>query len=182
MKLKDEIKESSFKARRIVVSFLSILTATVVVFLAHLTLNIQSDLKEMKHELAAIKEITQKQPLPKMISAPFAVLEDTCSRCHNQQKFMGMQKTPYEIRRVIESMESHAVLDLSGKKQEQVYASLLLLRCAGCHTEGQIADFGNWPTNDLAMITQKKNIHAQAGIYRQDIEETLRVYTAIKNY
>ena len=32
------------------------------------------------------------------------------------------------------------------------------------------------------MITQKKNVHAQAGIYRQDIEETLRVYMAIKNY
>lgn len=112
--------------------FLAIVTAIVVVFQAQLTMRLSTELAVLKTQITAMK------PAAKTGGEvhPFAVLEQQCTSCHSERRFMGIHGTGSELENVMRHMENMPGAHLSPTDKDKIHNSLRLLQCTRCHDEG----------------------------------------------
>ena len=123
---------------RLLPFLLAIVTAIVVIFIAQILLDVKAELKEVKATVLKIEE-------EKIKSASFQVfkpLQENCTDCHNERKFMGIHGGDAEINNIINYMEQMPDIHLSPQDVEKVHSSMVLLKCAKCHDEEQLKVVG----------------------------------------
>jgi hypothetical protein len=123
---------------RLLPFLLTIVTAIIVVFIAQILLDVKAELMEVK---ASIKKM-EVEKIKSVSFQPFKALQENCTDCHNERKFMGIHGDDAEINNIIHFMEQMPDVHLSPQDVEKVHGSLVLLKCAKCHDENQLKVLG----------------------------------------
>jgi uncharacterized membrane protein len=64
------------------------------------------------------------------------ILTQNCVACHSARRLaVTLSMEPAEIQQTIERMQSHPGANISRSEFERITASLLVVRCARCHSE-----------------------------------------------
>ena len=118
--------------------FLAIVTVIVVIFLSQLVIDMRQDMKELRKEITSL----QQEPVMAANFEPFSALEQNCTRCHTERRFMGIHGSPDDIHAIIKHMETNPDLKLAAEDVDKVHAAMNLLKCTQCHDEMTIKKFG----------------------------------------
>jgi cell division protein FtsL len=119
---------------RLLPFLLTIVTAIIVVFIAQILLDVKAELLEVKATLRKMEE----EKIKSASFQPFKAIQENCTDCHNERRFMGIHGGDTEINNIIKYMEQMPDVHLSPQDVEKVHGSLSLLKCAKCHDESQL--------------------------------------------
>jgi hypothetical protein len=119
---------------RLLPFLLTIVTTIIVVFIAQILLDVKAELMEVKATLKKMEE----EKIKSVTFQPFKAIQENCTDCHNERRFMGIHGGDAEINNIIKYMEQMPDVHLSPQDVEKVHGSLALLKCAKCHDESQL--------------------------------------------
>lgn len=123
---------------RLLPFLLTIVTAIIVVFIAQILLDVRAELIEVKATLKKMED----DKIKNVSFQPFKPLQENCTSCHNERKFMGIHGSEGELKSIINFMNQMPDVHLSPEDIEKVHGSLVLLKCTKCHEEEQIKVLG----------------------------------------
>jgi hypothetical protein len=146
---------------------LAIITTIVVIFMAQILLDVKAELKEVK---TAMRNLEQEK-ISNVSFKPFTALEENCTSCHNERKFMGIHGGEAEITSVIKFMEQMPDVHLSSQDVDKIHGSLSLLRCVKCHDEEQLKILGTLSSAKQKEVIEKMSKKRGAGILPEDIDQ-----------
>lgn len=152
---------------RILPFLLTIVTAIIVVFMAQTLLDVKAELKEVKTALLKMEQ----EKISSASFKPFAVLEENCTGCHNERKFMGIHGGDAEITNVIKYMEQMPDVHLSPQDADKIHGSLELLKCVKCHEESTIKKLGMMSASKQHDIVESMSKKTGSGILSEDVNK-----------
>lgn len=163
---------------RLLPFLLTIVTAIIVVFIAQILLDVKAELKEVKTALLNMEQ----EKISSASFKPFGVLEENCTGCHNERKFMGIHGGDAEITNVIKFMEQMPDVHLSPQDADKIHSSLELLKCAKCHDESTIKKLGT-----MSAAKQKETIERMAkktgsGILSEDADKIQKALLKVQGF
>jgi hypothetical protein len=131
--------------------FLTVVTLIVVVFVAQILIKMQDELSGLKAEIALLTQ----EPVTAVDFAPFAPLDENCTQCHSERRFMGMHGSETDIQSIVDHMEMQADLALSPEDVDRVHAAMNLLKCAECHDEAALKKFAALNTSAQQKVLKR---------------------------
>lgn len=149
---------------KILPPLLTIVTVIVVIFIAQILLDVKGELKEVK---TTLKNMEQEK-VKAASFRPFQPLEENCTSCHNERKFMGIHGGDAEITNVIKYMEKMPDVHLSAHDAEKIHSSLELLKCAKCHDEEAIKKLGAMSSMRQLEIIERMAKKTGSGILPEE--------------
>lgn len=172
------MENKSHLFNRLLPFLLIIITTIVVVFMAQILLDMNAELKEVKTALLNMEQ-------EKVISTsfkPFGVLEENCTGCHNERKFMGIHGGDAEIANVIKFMEQMPDVHLSPQDADKIHGSLELLKCVKCHDESTIKKLGIMSTAKQKAIIELMAKKIGSGILPEDADKIQKALLKIQGF
>src|SRR5262245_25541166 len=93
--------------------------------------DVQQRVASLPADLATRRDVAALRPLPIR-----QILRQNCVECHSARRLaVTLSMEPAQIQSTIERMQSHPGANISRGEFDRISASLLVLRCAGCHNE-----------------------------------------------
>jgi mono/diheme cytochrome c family protein len=93
--------------------------------------DVQQRVASLPPDLASKRDVAALRPLQVR-----QILTQNCVQCHSARRLgTTVSMEPTEIQRTIERMQSHPGANIAQGDLERIGASLLVLRCARCHSE-----------------------------------------------
>ena len=163
---------------RLLPFFLIIVIAIVVVFVAQILLDVRNELREVKSALAKI----ESEKVKNVTFQPFKVLEENCTSCHSDRKFMGIHGTDTEITGIIQFMEQMPEVHLTPEDIDKVHNSLSLLKCVKCHDEQQMQILGVMNTSRQREILERMSKKSSGKILPEEIAQLQRILHKVQGF
>lgn len=163
---------------RLIPFLLTIITALVVVFIAQILLDVRAELIEVKSAL--IKMEVEK--IKSVTFQPFKALQENCTDCHNERKFMSIHGSDAEISDIIKFMEQMPDVNMSPQDVEKVHSSLTLLKCAKCHDESQLKVLGTMNAARQREIIERMSKKSGAKILPEEIDQILQTLLQVQGF
>jgi hypothetical protein len=93
--------------------------------------DVQRRVASLPADPATQRDVAALRPLPVR-----QILRQNCVECHSARRLgVTLSMEPAEIQATIERMQSHPGANISRSEFERITASLLVVRCARCHSE-----------------------------------------------
>ncbi|HZN52926.1 MAG TPA: hypothetical protein VFD81_19960 [Methylomirabilota bacterium] len=116
---------------RIVVLLAVLANLILVVALITQVRDLQRRVAGLPADLATRRDVAALRPLPVR-----QILTKNCVACHSARRLaVTLSMEPAQIQATIERMQSHPGANISRSEFERIAASLLVVRCARCHSE-----------------------------------------------
>lgn len=163
---------------RLLPFLLIIVTAVVVVFMAQILLDVRAEILEVK---AALKKMEEER-IKRVTFQPFRPLQENCTDCHNERKFMGIHGGEAEIGNIIKFMDQMPDVHLSPQDVQKIHGSLELLKCAKCHDEDQLNLLGTMSASRQREIIEKMSKKSGAEILPEDVDKIQRALLEIQGF
>jgi hypothetical protein len=92
---------------------------------------VQQRVASLPLDVASKRDVAALRPLPVR-----QIVTRNCVQCHSSRRLGAtVSMEPTEIQRTVERMQSHPGANIPSGELERIAASLLVLRCARCHSE-----------------------------------------------
>ena len=163
---------------RLLPFLLIIVIAIVVVFVTQILLDVRNELKEVKTTLLRI----ESEKIKSASFQPFKVLEENCTNCHSDRKFMGIHGTDTEITGIMHFLEKMPDVHLTSEEIDKVHSSLSLLKCVKCHDEQQIQILGAMNLTMQREILQRMSKKSSGKILPEEIEQLQRILLKVQGF
>lgn len=157
---------------------LTIVTTIIVVFIAQILLGIKAELNEVKATLQKMEE----EKVKNVTFQPFKPLQENCTSCHNERKFMGIHGGDAEINNIINYMEQMPDIHLSPQDVEKVHSSMVLLKCANCHDEQQLKILGTISAEKQREIIMQMSKKSGSNISPDEINQIQKALLEIQGF
>lgn len=158
--------------------FLAILTAIVVVFQAQLTLKLNTEIAALKAQVTA-----PKPPEHALTTArPFAALEQNCTSCHSERRFMGIHGSGSELQNIVRHMEGMPGAHLSPADVEKIHGSLKMLQCVRCHDEGMLGKLAGMTPGQQHDVIERMAAKPGSQIAQEEIDNIQRGFQSIQGF
>jgi uncharacterized membrane protein len=103
-----------------------------------LTVALVTQVRDVQHRVASLPpDLAVKRDVASLRPLQIRqVLRDNCVACHTTRRLASIvSMEPAAIQRTIERMQNHPGADISQDEFDRITASLLVVRCARCHSE-----------------------------------------------
>jgi hypothetical protein len=157
---------------------LTIITTVVVVFIAQILLGVKAELNEVKATLQKMEE----EKVKNVTLQPFKPLQENCTSCHNERKFMGIHGGDAEINNIINFMAQMPDVHLSPQDVEKVHGSLVLLKCTNCHDEQQIKVLGTMSAEKQKEIIMRMSKKSGSNISPDEVNQIQKALLEIQGF
>jgi len=118
-------------AFRIVVLLVVLVNLILTVALIAQVREVQRRIATLPPDPATKRDVASLRPLPVR-----QILRQNCVECHTARRLAStLSMEPAEIQRTVERMQSHPGANISRGELDRIAASVLVLRCARCHSE-----------------------------------------------
>lgn len=116
---------------RIVMMLVVLVNLILTVALVAQVRDVQHRVASLPPDLAVKRDVASLRPLQIR-----QVLRDNCVACHTTRRLAStVSMEPAAIQATIERMQNHPGADISQDEFHRITASLLVVRCARCHSE-----------------------------------------------
>jgi hypothetical protein len=163
---------------RLLPFLLTIITAIIVVFIAQILLDVKGELKEVK---TAMRNMEQEK-IRSASFKPFAVLEENCTSCHNERKFMGIHGNESEITNIIQFMDKMPDVHISPQDVDKIHGSLHLLKCVKCHEEDQLRILGAKSISEQRDVLERMSKKSGAKILSEEIDHIIQTLLQVQGF
>lgn len=163
---------------RLLPFLLGIITTILVVFIAQILLDVKAEMKEVKAALQKMEE----EKIKSVSFQPFKPLQEKCTDCHNERKFMGIHGGDAEIGNIIKFMEQMPDVHLSPQDVQKIHGSLELLKCAKCHDDTQLKVLGTMSASRQREIIERMSKKSGADILPEDVDKIQRALLEIQGF
>ena len=163
---------------RLLPFLLLIVIAIVIAFVAQILLDVRNELKEVKSTLVRI----ENEKIKSVSFQPFKVLEENCTNCHSDRKFMGIHGTDTEITGIIKFLEKMPDVHLTSEEIDKVHNSLSLLKCVKCHDEQQMQILGTMNTTMQREILERMSKKSSGKILPEEIAQLQRILLKVQGF
>ncbi len=163
---------------RLLPFLLTIITTIIVVFIAQILLDVKAELKEVKAALQKMED----EKIQSVTFQPFGALQENCTDCHNERKFMGIHGGESEISNVIKFMEQMPDVHLSPQDVEKVHSSLELLKCTKCHDDTQLKVLGTMNAARQREIIERMSKKSGSNILPEDVDRIQKALLEIQGF
>jgi hypothetical protein len=120
-----------FPAFRIFVMLVVLVNLILTIALVTQVRDLQQRVGSLPPNLASKTDVAMLRPL-----GIRQILKQNCVECHSTRRLgVTVSMEPAEIQRTVERMQSHPGANIPPGEFERITASLLVARCARCHTE-----------------------------------------------
>lgn len=158
--------------------FLAIVTAIVVVFQSQLTMRLSSEIAELKSQITAVKPETRTTGGVR----PFAALEQQCTSCHSERRFMGMHGSASELENVVRHMESMPGAHLTPSDKDVIHGSLRLLQCTRCHDESVFQSLAALNIREQRATIERMTAKSGTAASEDEIQAIQRGFQSIQGF
>jgi|GEM_PF-1915767 len=172
------MNNNSHLFERLLPFLLIIVTALVVVFMAQILLDVRAELIEVKAALQKMED----EKIQSVSFQPFGALQENCTDCHNERKFMGIHGGGAEISNIIKFMEQMPDVHLSPRDVEKVHSSLELLKCTTCHDETQLKVLGTMNAARQREVIERMSKKSGSDILPEDIDKIQKALLEIQGF
>lgn len=172
------MNNNSHLFERLLPFLLIIVTALVVVFMAQILLDVRAELIEVKVALQKMEE----ERIKSVSLQPFNTLQENCTDCHNERKFMGIHGGDAEINNIIKFMEQMPDVHLSPQDVDKVHGSLTLLKCAKCHDEGQLQVLASLNSARQREIIERMSKKTGSNISQDEVAKIQKALLEIQGF
>lgn len=163
---------------RLLPFLLTIVTAVVVVFTAQILLDVRAELMEIKSALNKMEE----EKIRSVSFQPFQALEENCTDCHSDRRFMGIHGDETDITNIIRFMEKMPDAHLSPQDVEKVHSSLFLLKCVNCHDESQLKVLGTMSASGQREIIERMSKKSGSNILPDEVDDIHKTLLKIQGF
>jgi hypothetical protein len=163
---------------RILPFLLAIITTIIVVFMAQILLDVKAELMEVKASLKKMEE----EKIKSVTFQPFKPIQENCTDCHNERKFMGIHGGDAEINSIINFMEQMPDVHLSPQDVEKVHGSLALLKCVKCHDESQLQVLASLNSARQREIIERMSKKSGSNISSDEIDQIQKAMLEIQGF
>lgn len=163
---------------RLLPFLLIIVTTIIVVFITQILLGIKTELNEVKTTLKKMEE----EKVKNVTFQPFKPLQENCTNCHNERKFMGIHGGDAEINNIINFMAQMPDVHLSPQDVEKVHGSLVLLKCANCHEEEQLKALGTMSAEKQLEIIGRMSKKSGSNISPDEANQIQKALLEIQGF
>jgi hypothetical protein len=116
---------------RIVVMLVVLVNLILTIALITQVRDVQQRIASLPPDLASKRDVAALRPLQVR-----QILTQNCVQCHTTRRLgITVSMEPTQIQRTIERMQSHPGANIAQADLERIAASLLVVRCARCHSE-----------------------------------------------
>jgi uncharacterized membrane protein len=116
---------------RIVVMLVVLVNLILTIALITQVRDVQQRIASLPPDLASKRDVAALRPLQVR-----QILTQNCVQCHTTRRLgITVSMEPTQIQRTIERMQSHPGANIAPADLERIAASLLVVRCARCHSE-----------------------------------------------
>jgi hypothetical protein len=163
---------------RLIPFLLTIVTAIMVVFIAQILLDVKAELQEVKSALRKIEE----EKIKSVTFQPFKAIQENCTDCHSERKFMGIHGGEEEISSIIKYMQQMPDAHLSPNDVEKVHGSLALLKCAQCHDESQLQVLASLNSARQREIIERMSKKSGSNISQGEVDKIQKALLEIQGF
>jgi len=163
---------------RLLPFLLIIVIAIVIAFIAQILLDVRNELKEVRSTLVRI----ESEKIKSVSFQPFKVLEENCTNCHSDRKFMGIHGTDTEVTGIIKFLEKMPDVHLTPQEIDKVHNSLSLLKCVKCHDEQQMQILGTMNTAMQREILERMSKKRGGKILPEEIAQLQRILLKVQGF
>lgn len=168
------------------VSRVPTITLFVVLLNAIIMLTLAGVINDLRHEVGAIRQdVLTLEDLARYVApvkSPADFLDEKCTTCHADRRFLAEHGGPAEVQRVIQRMEALPDAHISVGDRDKIHGALLLMKCQRCHTEEIY--------NRMAALNPKERqasamrMWEQSGttMSREELLEILKAYDQIQGF
>jgi uncharacterized membrane protein len=116
---------------RIAVMLVVLVNLILTIALITQVREVQQRVASLPPDLASKRDVASLRPLQVR-----QILTKNCAECHSARRLGAtVSMEPVDILRTIERMQSHPGANIAPAEFERIAASVLVLRCARCHSE-----------------------------------------------
>jgi len=120
-----------FPAFRVIVMLVLLVNLVLTIALVAQVRNLQQRVAGLPPNLASKSDVAMLRPLRIR-----QIITQNCVECHSTRRLgVTLSMEPSEIQRTVERMQNHPGADIPAGEFERITASLLVARCARCHSE-----------------------------------------------
>lgn len=163
---------------RLLPFLLTIVTTIIVLFVAQILVGIKAELNEVKATLQKMEE----EKIKNVSFQPFKPLQENCTDCHSERRFMGIHGGDTEINNIISFMTQMPDVHLSPQDLEKVHGSLVLLKCTNCHDEQQIKVLGTMSAEKQREIIIRMSKKRGSNISPDEVNQLQKALLDIQGF
>ncbi len=163
---------------RLLPFLLTIVTTIIVVFIAQILLEVKAELKEVKATLQKMED----EKIQSVTFQPFKSIQENCTDCHSERKFMGIHGGEGEISNIIQYMQQMPDAHLSPSDVEKVHGSLALLKCVQCHDENQLQVLASLNSARQREIIERMSKKSSSKISADELSQIQKALSEIQGF
>lgn len=156
----------------------TIISTIIVVFVAQILIEVKSEVKDIKAALNKMEE----EKISSVSFQPFQILEENCTDCHSERKYMGIHGGDAEISGIIKSMEKMPDAHLSPERIDKIHSSLTLLKCVHCHGDEQLKQLCAVSPARQRELIEKMSKESKSEILPEDIKQIQQALLKIQGF
>jgi uncharacterized membrane protein len=120
-----------FPAFRVIVMLVLLVNLILTVAIVMQIREMQQRVASLPPDLAIKRDVAMLRPLRIR-----EIITQNCVECHSTRRLgVTVSMEPSEVQRTVERMQNHPGANISPSEFERITASLLVARCARCHSE-----------------------------------------------
>ena len=120
-----------FPAFRVIILLVLLVNLILTIALVTQVRELQRRVASLPPDLASKSDVAMLRPLRIR-----QIITQNCVECHSSRRLgVTVSMEPSEVQRTVERMQTHPGADIPPSEFERITASLLVARCARCHSE-----------------------------------------------
>jgi hypothetical protein len=159
--------------------FVALLNVILLLTLAGVVSSVRQEVGAIRKDALTLDDLA-RYVAP--VKSPADFLDEKCTTCHADRRFLAGHGGPAEIQRVIQRMEALPDAHISVGDRDKIHGALLLMKCQRCHTEDIY--------NRMAALNQKEReamalrMWEKSGttLSHEELLEILKAYDQIQGF
>lgn len=159
--------------------FVALLNAIILLTLAGVVGNMRQELGTLRGEIATLQEVSQNNV---QVMTPSAILDEECTSCHADRRFLSEHGSAATIQRVLQRMEAMPDAHISITDRDKIHNALLLMKCQGCHSEEVFSRLATLNEKERQRTVLQMWEHSGTTMSRQELLDILKAYDQIQGF
>ncbi len=155
-----------------------IVAGIVIVFLAQTTYETKQELKRLADEALEARQAT----ISRGTTNHFATLDQNCTWCHNERRFLGFHGDSKAIDDVVHRMQDKADAKLTDAELRQIHSAMDLLACIKCHDRHTLDKFATYSADKQKTVLEGMWRKPGSGLKEADSTRIISALHAIQGF
>ncbi len=162
-----------------IILFVALMNAIILLTLAGVVSNLRHEVTAMREDVLTLEDLA-RYVAP--VTSPGEFLDEKCTSCHADRRFLAEHGGPAEVASVLQRMEALPDAHISVGDRDKIHSALLLMKCQRCHSEDIFNRMAALNKKERESTALKMWESSGTAMSRQELLEILKAYDQIQGF